>query len=204
MPALTHRIIKPKLLIGEGAEEVRFFGALLAHLHIGDVQVEDYKGKQGLSSYLKTLTTVRPGRERLVSLGITRDADDNARDAFRSVCGALERIGLPLPASPMDFVGEALRVGVLILPDGHSEGMLEDLCLSAIGTYPEMRCVDEYFRCVNDAAKRQPRNMAKARVHAWLSSQTEPDKLLGVAAEIGYWPWNSPAFAHVKQFLRQL
>ncbi len=46
--------------------------------------------------------------------------------------------------------------------------------------------------------------MAKARVHAWLASQIEPDKRLGEAAKAGYWPWDSPGFDRLKQFLQAL
>jgi len=38
-------ITKEKLLLGEGIEEVRFFNALLAHLGITNVQVDQYGGK---------------------------------------------------------------------------------------------------------------------------------------------------------------
>ncbi len=51
---------------------------------------------------------------------------------------------------------------------------------------------------------RQPKNISKARVHAWLSSQNEPDKRLAEAAEVGYWPWENPAFDLLKLFLKEL
>lgn len=40
MTNITQQISKPKLLIGEGWEEVYFFDALLAHLNISDFQLE--------------------------------------------------------------------------------------------------------------------------------------------------------------------
>ncbi len=123
---------------------------------------------------------------------------------FKSVCDALKSIALAMPGMPGVFVGESPRVGVLILPDGHNPGMLEELCLAAIQIYPDLQCVDEYFKCIHQQAKRQPNNLAKARVHAWLASQVEPDKRLGEAAEIGYLPWDSPAFDLLKKFLQAL
>jgi len=203
MPELPREIIKPKLLIGEGKEEERFFGALLTHLGIGDVQVEQYGGKQGLASYLKNLL-VRPGYPALVSLGVTRDADISAREAFQSVYDTLRNIGLSTPDRPQTSATGRLRVGVFILPDGQRSGMLEDLCLSAIQAYPEWGCIEAYFQCITATANRQPANMSKARVHVWLASQVEADKQLGVAAEIGYWPWDNPPFDALKQFLRAL
>jgi hypothetical protein len=197
------RISKPKLLIGEGVEEVRFFGAFLVHLGIHDVQVEDYGGKQKLRSYLRNLSR-RPGFPGLVSLGITRDADSSAKDAFASVSDALEVAGLPGPRRSGEFCGGTLKVGVFVLPDGQNPGMLEDVCLASIVSDPAIQCVEEYFKCIKERANRQPRTMSKARINTWLASQLEPDKRLGEAAECGYMPWNNPAFDRLKEFIRAL
>jgi hypothetical protein len=203
MPRTPQALSKPKLLIGEGKEEVDFFTAFLTHLNITDVQVEQYGGKQELPSYLRTLA-VRPGYLNVVSLGITRDADDSAQSAFQSVCSSLNRASLPVPSKPGEIVGDSPQVSIMILPDGQNSGMLEDLFLTAIETDPVLPCVDEYFDCVYRTSGRKPNNMAKARVHTWLASQLEPDKRLGEAAKAGYLPWDSPGFDSLKQFLEAL
>ncbi|HAA26404.1 MAG TPA: hypothetical protein DCE56_00400 [Cyanobacteria bacterium UBA8553] len=203
MSSTPQALSKPKLLIGEGKEEVDFFTAFLTHLNISDIQVEQYGGKQGLKSYLRTLV-VRPGYLDVVSLGITRDADNSAQSAFQSVCNCLNRASLPVPSQPREIVGDNPQVSVMILPDGQNTGMLEDLCLAAVVTDPVLQCVDDYFDCVYTTVGREPNNKAKARVHAWLSSQIEPDKRLGEAAKAGYWPWDSPGFDSLKQFLEAL
>ena len=203
MPRTPQALSKPKLLIGEGKEEVDFFTAFLTHLNITDVQVEQYGGKQELPSYLKTLV-VRPDYQNVVSLGITRDADNSAQSAFQSVCSSLNRASLPVPSQPGEIVGDTPQVSVMILPDGQNKGMLEDLCLAAVEIDPVLQCVDEYLNCVYRTVGREPNNMAKARVHAWLSSQIEPDKRLGEAAKADYLPWDSPGFDRLKQFLQAL
>ena len=203
MPRTPQALSKPKLLIGEGKEEVDFFTAFLTHLNITNVQVEQYGGKQGLPSYLRTLV-VRPGYLNVVSLGITRDADNSAQSAFQSVCSSLNRASLPVPSKPGEIVGDSPQVSIMILPDGQNSGMLEDLFLTAIETDPVLPCVDEYFDCVYRTSGRKPNNMAKARVHTWLASQSEPDKRLGEAAKAGYLPWDSPGFDSLKQFLEAL
>jgi hypothetical protein len=203
MPRTPQALSKPKLLIGEGKEEVDFFTAFLTHLNITDVQVEQYGGKQELPSYLKTLV-VRPDYPNVVSLGITRDADNSAQSAFQSVCSSLNRASLPVPSKPGEIVGDSPQVSIMILPDGQNSGMLEDLFLTAIETDPVLPCVDEYFDCVYRTSGRKPNNMAKARVHTWLASQLEPDKRLGEAAKAGYLPWDSPGFDSLKQFLEAL
>jgi hypothetical protein len=82
--------------------------------------------------------------------------------------------------------------------------MLEELCLDSAQPDGALPCMDAYFQCVQRQAGRQTNNLAKASVHAWLASQIEPDKRLGEAAKSGYWPWNSPAFDSLKQFLTNL
>lgn len=194
---------KPKLLIGEGNEEVLFFNAFLKHLNLSDIQVEQYGGKYNLASYLKTLR-LRSGYANLVSLGITRDADDSVQSAFQSICSSLKGASLFVPNQPEGIVGESPKISIMILPDNSNSGMLENLCLASVETDPVIQCVDNYFECVNNSTGKQPNNMAKAKVHAWLSSQIEPDKRLGEAAKAGYWNWDSPAFDRLRQFLQSL
>lgn len=194
---------KPKLMIGEGNEEVLFFNAFLKHLNLNDIQVEQYGGKQKLASYLKTLQ-LRSGYANLVALGITRDADDSAQSAFQSICSSLKGASLAAPNQFEEIVGESPKISVMVLPNNRNSGMLEDLCLASIETDPVIQCVDNYFECVQNATGEQPKNMAKAKVQAWLSSKTEPDKRLGEAAKAGYWDWDSPAFDRLKQFLQAL
>jgi hypothetical protein len=202
-PATPRAISKPRLLIGEGDDEVFFFEALLARLNLDDIQVEKYGGKDNLSRYLRELR-LRPGNERIVALGVTRDADTDCGDAFTRICGALGASGFALPAAPGQIATGPLSVGVFVMPDNLRPGMLEDLCMDSVTADPAFRCVDEYFRCVAAASHRQPGNMAKARVHAWLSSQAEPDRRLGEAAHQGYWPWDASAFEPIKRFVQLL
>ncbi|HTU91296.1 MAG TPA: DUF3226 domain-containing protein [Gemmataceae bacterium] len=196
-------IIKPRLLIGEGDEEVFFFGALLAHLNIDDIQVDKFGGKDRLPLYLKELPQ-RPGFERLVALGVTRDADDDCATAFAKICGALNESGFGFPSAPGQIQSGLMHVGVFVMPDNQRLGMLEDLCLDSFAADPALSCVDEFFRCVDKVTARKPRILAKARVQTWLASHPETDNRLGLAAQKRYWPWNSPAFQPLIDFLRAL
>ena len=197
------RIVKPKLLIGEGREELRFFRALLKQLELRNVQVFEYGGKNKLSSYLNTLPAL-PGYSSLASLGVTRDADDSAENAFRSIQDALRNAGLDAPESIEGAAGNKPQVRAFVLPDNESPGMLEDLCLRSVQNDRGMKCVDDFMKCVVDHAKREPSPDAKARVHAWLASQDRPDLQLGVAAESGIWPLGGEAFTRIGDFLRSL
>ncbi|MGA9771615.1 MAG: DUF3226 domain-containing protein [Blastocatellia bacterium] len=201
-PSKPQPLKHQKLLVGEGDEEVYFFGALLKHLNIADVQIEQCKGKTKLHNYILTLTK-RSDFANLVAIAITRDADDDAMAAFQSVVTALDNAGLAKPQTSGSFIDGKPKIGVFILPDCQERGMLEDLCLASAATDIAMPCVDEFFRCVENNG-RKPNNMAKARAHAWLASHVEPDKRLGEAAQKGYWDWDSPVFDPLKHFLHQL
>jgi hypothetical protein len=199
------KVVRPKLLLGEGQDEVRLFRSLLKHLAITDVQAEEYGGKTNLSPYLRAVALQDEFQTgAIVSLGITRDADQNAASALQSVKAALSQANLTVPALAESFAGAGPRIGVLILPGGGRDGMLEDLCLDAVQNDPAISCLDDYFACIQKSVPVQPKNMAKARVHAWLASRPVPDRRLGEAAEKGDWPWDDPAFEPLKQFLRAL
>lgn len=196
-------LTKPKLLIGEGQDEVVFFGALLKHLGIDDVQVRDYRGKQKLGAFLDALRKL-PGFTNLESLGITRDADLDAAGAFASVSNHLANCRLAAPASSGSIEGGTPRIGIMILPDGQQPGMLEDLFLEALRSGSLTQCIDQYFRCVEAVNGSSPKLISKARVHAWLSAQDPPDMRLGIAAQKGLIEWDNPSFDQLKNFLTAL
>jgi hypothetical protein len=168
-----------------------------------------------LSTFLKTISTLTPGFRNVVSLGITRDADgstepddqrtpESAGNAFRSVCGALEGAGLPQPVKPNEIAYGSPNVAVFILPDCERNGMLEDLCLASIQNDPVFQCIDPFFACASKHPGISPKNMAKARIHAWLATRSRPDLRFGEAAEKEIWDWEHEAFGPIKDFLRML
>lgn len=210
-------IQKRKLLLGEGQDEALFFTAMLKHLGKDDVQVLPYDGKQKLSSTLGVLMA-DPKWLDVEAILITRDADfpaersleSAAHAAWKSVTAALRSRGLPVPnahaevhAGSDSSTGSALRVGIFILPDGVSDGMLEDLCLAAAVGDPVMPCLEEYFRCIEAKSGGLQRHvLPKARAHVYLASRPVPDKRVGEAAVAGYWPWGAPALAPLLSFVR--
>ena len=192
-----------KLLLVEGRDDERFFSALLGHLGITGVEIRRYDGKLNLRPLLRLVPAI-PGFTGLVSVGVVRDADENATDTFRSVSDALQTAGLPTPPQQLFPAGNKPQVAVLLLPPWADNGELEDLCLRSVADDPAVQCVDEYFDCLEKRLLQAPNPLSKARVHAFLASRERPDRRLGEAADAGTWPWGSPAFDEVKQFLRML
>jgi hypothetical protein len=193
------RIEKRKLLLGEGVEEELFFDALLREMQLDDIQVAYYGGKTNLARYLETLRLL-PGFGDLDLLIVTRDADSNAAGALASVRSALGKANLGQPDRVGEYGGTEPAIGIWILPDGTNTGMLEDLCLASVTSDTAASCVDEFFNCL-DKKGLVPKNMSKARLHAFLSSREKPDLRLGTAAQKGIWDWSSSSFAELKGFL---
>lgn len=198
-----------RILVVEGKDDQRWFQAFLKHLRpIGEVQVLTMDGKDNLRGRIKALVNT-PGFWRVTSLGVVRDADGARQSALQSVRDALAAAGLPAPT------GEGVRtpggpdVTVLILAPAGTDasrsaqtGKIEDLCLASVRDDPAMECIRTYFECLNNRGVR-PRDLAKAKVQAFLASRLQPGKRIGEAAEAGYWPWESPVFGDVRRFLEE-
>jgi len=196
-------IAKPNVLVVEGKEEESFFGALMQHLGLQNIQIMPIGGKEKLRLNLKTLA-ISPGFANVISLGIMRDANANPNSAFQSVCDALKAAMLPAPQRPLISAGDSPRVTVMILPEEGSPGILEDLCLKAVMQNLAMACVEQYFHCLQQQGISLSKNLSKAKVQAFLASRAEAGKRLGEAAQAGYWPFEDKAFEQVKIFLKQI
>lgn len=195
-PGIPKTLIRPKLLLGEGDEEARFFPALIAKLGISDVYVEAYRGKSKLAAHLRALKD-RPGFDQLTSLGITRDADSDAAGAEQSVRDAIARAQFP----------ETLSVSFQILPGNGAPGALENLCLDAIAGSAIEQCLASFFQCAareGESTFNLPAIRGKAWIHAWLATRNPPNLRLGEAAEGSLINWSSPSFDDLKRFLQSL
>jgi hypothetical protein len=202
---MTEEITAPRLLVVEGEDERRFFGALIRHLGLekdvnSRIQILALEGKSGLRAKFKALTSAS-GFLRVTCLGVVRDADDDPNAAFSSIQDALDHVGLSVPEKIMTLVGAKPAVIVTLVPD-KGPGMLEDICLAAVQKDPAMACVTKYFSCLRGNGISSFQNAAKSNVQAFLASRREV-KRLGEAAQAGYWPWNAQAFRPVTDFLGQ-
>lgn len=206
MPARRPRpLTHARQLVVEGRTPVIFFEALLRSLgRTDDFQLQDFGPVQDLRTFLKSLRRLRGFTRQVTSLGIVRDAEADAANAYRSVRDALAAVKLPVPPTPGVLAPGPPRVAVFLFPDCASAGMLEDLCWQAVTGDPASPCVDEYFACLQRRGVPSPGNLAKARVQAFLSSRPRPGLLLGQAASAGYFPWAHTAFGPLTQFLQAL
>lgn len=196
-------ILEPNVVVGEGLDEQNFFECFIKHVRLSGIEVRDIGGKTKLEENLRTLK-ITTGYNKISTLGITRDADDDYAGAFTSVQRALRNVGLAVPREPLTLAGSNPRIVVLILPRPNQNGMLETLCLEAVQGDPAMPCLDAFFRCIEDTVPIQPKNKSKAKVHAFLSTREEESSRLGLAAQKKYWPFDSGAFDVIRNFLKIL
>lgn len=198
-------IEEAKLLIAEGKDEENVFSELIDHIGLQGIQVLGRGGKTQFRSLL-TLLKEDPAFSTLESLGYARDANTDYHAAFQSVCNVLRAEGLPVPTEPRTPTSGTPppRVTIMILPwDGHN-GALEDVCLTSVENYPAMACVNDYFACISEHSSSRPQNLSKAKAHAFMASRAKPCVRVGEGALKRYWDFDHPAFAQIKEFLRQL
>ena len=159
--------------------------------------------KDKLPLFLESLQK-RPdfAQQKVNGFAILRDANGNAQAAFTSVQTRLQQNDFPAPDADATISEAPLRVGIFIVGvNGH--GMIEDLCLNSVADRPEFACVDGYFNCINQKSGRFDFS-SKAKVRVWMASHPDYNYHVGLAADAGYWPWDSAAFDSLKNFLQAL
>lgn len=199
-------IKKNKLLLVEGNDEQYFFQKLMQEIAVDGIQIIPLGGKDNFrtpnfKSIIKT-----PGFREVKSLGIVRDADDNADNAFKGICAVLKECELPEPTQPMEITNTEFKIGILIIPPNAEKGKIEDLCLFSLTEYIEIGCIDNYFDCLKKKLLQDkfPKDLSKAKIQAFLASREESVPHLGVAAQRSYFPLEHKVFGEIKDFVRAL
>ena len=200
------RIRSDSLLLVEGRDEVNLFDALMKHSLDADprIQVIDAGGKDRFPKRLQAIQTAAQARPTLRSVGVVRDADDDAGGAFRSVCGQLRNVGYEPPQVHGQFSDAAPSIGVFIVPDGVEPGAIETLCRRSRAGDDVARCVDEFLICLDDHETMKSTNVDKSFAHAYLAAMGDPVARVGEGAKQGVWVFESAAFGELTEFVREL
>ncbi len=201
-------ICSDRLLPVEGRDEVNLFDALLKHC-LGatgrrEIQIIGAGGRDRFRSNIVAIRTIAASRPPLRSLGVIRDADDSAGNAFRSVCDALRHAGYAPPDAHGEVSGSGPAVGVFILPDGAGAGAIETLCRRSVAGDATSTCVEAYVECLDEQGGLRSRNEDKTFAHAYLAAANDPVARVGEGARQGVWNFDSGAFADLSAFLRRL
>ena len=126
-------------------------------------------GKDKFPKNLHAIRIASRTRPSLEAIGVIRDADDDARSAFRSVCDNLRKVGYDAPSAHGEFSDSGPSIGVFIVPDGVHTGAMETLCRRSQEGDAVSNCVEEYLNCLTDNDAMHSRNADKSFAHAYLA-----------------------------------
>jgi hypothetical protein len=100
MPEVPESLIsQPAVMLVEGDEDKRFFGALVKRLNLDTFQVFAVGGKAKFAGWLRAIKS-SPGFATVRHLIVIREADEDPRAAFQSIRTALINAGLPAHGRP--------------------------------------------------------------------------------------------------------
>jgi hypothetical protein len=195
-----------KLLLVEGDTPMHFAEALLQHLGLEKVvEIRNFRGVGDFKAYLNNLVVTPDFRQNVRSVSVLRDAEDKlAASARQSIQDSFTAAGLIPTRSP------PIRTASYILPDDNNAGMIETLCNSAVSTDASLSdtwlCVQDYFACLSKKGVSLPSSpvIAKNQAQVYLASRQGSQLFPGTAAYHGHWPFTSPVFDPLKNFLRSL
>ncbi len=193
-------------LLVEGRDDLHLIRALIKARSLPHVQVRPYNGADNFRRFLAGLVAT-PGFEALRSLGVLRDADQDAAAAFESIQDALRANGIEPPPKPgalehREADGRTLRVGILVLPEAGT-GMLETVLCRTFADQSIAACIDEFMACAADAGELH-RESDKARAYAYLATRRRPGDDIGVAARQGFWNLDHAALNPIADFVRSV
>ncbi|HDY7161545.1 TPA: hypothetical protein RRE97_005055 [Klebsiella pneumoniae] len=209
---MSSKIERQKLLLVEGRDEINFFSAFLNAEKIDDIQIIESKGKDQFPTELELILN-DPEFQKVISMGIVRDADESQQAAVESISYYLRKNSLPVPQGHNSFESDGkMNVGIFIAPGFTDKGMLESLILEALGDHPvkvaSKRYIDDLKAVLaplnQDCPYVFPNNIHKAYMYAFLAGMEKFIPSAGMAALKGYFDLTSPVFNDVRVFLKSL
>ncbi len=196
-----------RLLLVEGKDETNLLNALIRECTDNGappIQVIEAGGRDQFAANLRTIGISLKARPTFRSIGVIRDADDNPKGAFQSVCAHLQNAGYAAPPSHGTFSNTSPSVGVFIVPGGDRCGAIETLCRCSVMDTAAARCVEQYLQCLETHNAMASANSDKSFVHAYLASTRNPVARVGEGAQGGVWNFSSPAFREIRNFVCSL
>lgn len=199
-------ITSSKIILVEGKDEIEFLTALCNNESIDDFQFIEIGGIDRFKDEFPAILNDR-NFDDVTSLAIIRDADKSQQAAVQSLQHYLKKYSLPTPSNHCEIKSiENLKVGIFVMPGNRDSGMLENLVLDSVADHPVKieadRFIDQLKLKLSD--KEFPLNEHKARLHAFLSGMRKFIPSIGIAAQKGYFNFDSVHFNELKIFLKSL
>lgn len=152
---------------------------------------------EGVEQILEQATIAGKSYQRV---GIMLDADERPLRRWTSLRDRLNAIGVSLPAKPVaggwigPGMGEGRRIGVWMMPDNATKGILEDFLATLV---PSSDVVFPYAKKATAEVKKLGaryllKDRSKAEIHAWLAWQEAPGRPFGQALTAAYFDTETP------------
>ena len=201
---------RPNLLLLEGKTDALVANHLAASFGVPDYY--DDVAYSGISDLLRALPRrLRESERRRIAVVLDSNADPGRR--WRELCGRLNELGYSTPCVPdragsvVEAPGDSLpRVGIWLMPDNGSPGILEDFVQKLI------RPGDDLLPLAGEAVKGIPADrrrfssshVSKAEVYTWLAWQKEPGSSFGPAIKAGLLDAGQPAARAFVDWVRRV
>jgi len=184
-----------KILLVEGVDDAH----VLKHLcgNRGGPRLDEVRSHGGVAELLESLPVQLKASGDEAIVGVVIDADTNVAARWQSLRDRLAGLGyVSVPGNPAPDGtiidppdGELLpRVGVWIMPDNQTQGILEDFLRFLVPAGTRLLDHVESSVAAIPEAERRFSQLAepKAVIHTWLAWQEEPGKPLGTAITARY------------------
>lgn len=215
---MTAAGIQTKFLLTEGKDDACAVAGLMGnHVQWGDQEADWPVKIEWAGSIAELLKPVYLSawfkRSGLEAIGIMFDANESfagRRAGVRAACSnAFSKMPENLPADGLVIEGEnGVRLGVWIMPDNQSRGMLETFLRYLVPS--DAQPLWDYARSAADEARKlgapykQPTHRDKADIHTWLAWQDPPGRPFGEALKSKCLDPRSPAAQKFAQWFIRL
>ena len=152
------------------------------------------------------------------TIGVIVDADDDLMSRWESIRDRLCQAGYPsVPRRPLasgtiisvpDGGAILPTIGVWIMPDNGTGGMLEDFLALLVPSYPDNKLFKHAEHSVsdipNDSILFSTSARSKAIIYTWLAWQRNPGRPFGVAIKKRFFDSNAPKADEFAEWMKEL
>jgi hypothetical protein len=198
----------PSVLLVEGRDDEHVLYALaVAHQLPQTFKVKSHDGVEALLDSLSVRFKARNERR----LGVLLDADEDIARRWTQLRARVEEHfsgvlpTIPPPQGTLVDLAPDFTFGAWVMPDNVLPGMLESFLAFLVPQHDVLLPrIDALLDSLGDAQRFPNVRRPKARLHGWLSLQSEPGNPLGQAVTARYLDPNAPHAQHFVTWLRAM